>query len=478
MRNVVVAFTSVLFICSAWAVDPTPTEQQTLDAIAAAKRLDEARAEAAKAVATRIRSELDMQKALDEADAARATGKSNVVTQQVNAEFAKYTALKAIFGELPSIGKEGSISIGTSEQLLLATRAGSAQATVDAADLVCARLKDAHVTQATIVPADYLTKKLESQEFEKRIQEQMTASIAALNPKQGNMKPSSLGDFAATAIAAKFAVGVVQEFSKLFRVDRTIAVKDDSVASRRQLFEWVLPTACVQNVIAPTTSSYQYASDVWSRASKMATEVSAVDENIEKMKSQKNDAQRAISHIQRTIGWNEGDLAKRLECANDNKTEPSAKRACVKKVKELRNEIDGAYKSKAVLQKGIDDTTQFIEKITPWLAQIAANPALITQAAQWLTIDDAMKGRDWFSYELDAQDVQQTVDGSFTGKRLFGSGSVEVRFKAMGPNGLAKTSGFVSVTSPSQRLDLDARSAIKVSACRPLNNVTAPYCTQ
>lgn len=419
----------------------------------AKKKLEDARSEAYVAEAKRIKAESELKKAVADAFSSQLASEASLTTQETNTEYAKFQALKAIFGTLPDIGKAGNLSIGNTDPILLATRSSSAASTMEAAKNICINLKSAKVTKAVVVPDDLRSKLTEA----RWIKLVVAANLKSTNDSLSSRPTAKLvAEVATAAVAAKYLIGVAQDFSKLVRTDRSLTAKDDFVKARQQLFEWVLPASCDKGVFAaPYDTSMDRIDRGWAEAQSIATDVGIIDKNIFELTVRKNDSLRDVAKSQRILNEKTVLLNKYIACAEDEKKPEAEKKSCSAKSEPLKAEIDDISTKKDQDQKMADDDSQLIGKVSPWLTSLAANSKTIADSGYWIAFGDSVKDSDWISYSLEAQDVQQIQDGAFTGKRLYGTGTIEVRFKAMSHDGVMKTSGFVSITQAPRRIDLD-----------------------
>ncbi|GAB4090058.1 hypothetical protein GCM10028785_27270 [Hydrogenophaga soli] len=423
-----------------------------LEDLQAKKKLDDARTEAYTAEAKRIKAESDLKKAVADASVSQLASDASLATQEANTEYAKFQALKAVFGTLPEIGKTGNLTIGSTDPVLLATRSSSASSTIEAAEQICANLKAAKVTKAVVVPDDLQSKLIEARWLKSVVAANLKSTNDSINSQP---KTAFVAEVATVAVAAKYLIGVAQDFSKLVRADRALTTKDDFVLTRRQLFEWVLPTSCGNEVFATANTNMDRINRGWDEVKSIADDIGKIDKNVYDLTVRKNDSLRVVAATQRLMSDKTALLSKYTTCAEDEKKSEAERKSCAAKADPLRSEIDDANKQKDQYQKMADDDSQLILKVSPWLASIAANPKTIADAGYWIAFGDSVKDSDWISYVLEGQDVQQVQDGAFTGKRLYGTGTIEVRFKAMSPTGISKTTGFVSITQAPRRIDLD-----------------------
>ena len=427
-----------------------------IDDLQTKTKLDQARTIAYDAEAKKIKAEAELKKALLDATALQLSGESSLTTQEVNTDFAKFQALKLIFGQqIQDIGKAGNLTLGATDPILLTTRAASALTVFDAAKKVCSALKSGNVKDAFLVPDDFQARLMEARSIKRQIDTYEQTTGQALNSFKTIETQGLLPSVAAGALSAKFLVGVIQDFSKLFRTDRAVTSKDDFSVSRQKLFDWVLPASCEAGIFAPANTSMQRFEQSWAEFERLAESIRKIDTNLYELTGRKDDLTRSIALIRKDVDRITVKLEKLTVCIENEKKTAADRNSCASKEAGLQKEIDDLELEIYGQQKIANDSSLLITKITPWLTGIAANQKAIFDAATAISLGDSVSKSDWINYEVVTQDIQQTKDGALTGKRLFGTGSIEVKFRAISAMGVTKTSGFVSITDAPKRIDLD-----------------------
>ncbi|MFC4311669.1 hypothetical protein ACFPN2_21455 [Steroidobacter flavus] len=415
----------------AQAVLAAQTAKDTAEAgaINAASALSKARASAAN-VADEIR------KSEYEQDAA-------VTKAKVGAQTAQLEALKAVFGNVPTIGTDGNVTItDATTGVLLQTKAGSLEATWNFATALCAALKTAKIENAFIAPVDLDTKiqsaRLVLREFNglsEKVRDPTNRELVGLAGAQAQLAPAAI---LGAVSMLEYGAGALQSVAKLFRSDYAVALSTD--ASRAAWLEYFMVAECPEQV--------------------PRAQIEAVVRN-------------------QSIDGVLNSLNQLQEFYNAAANAKSATQSGITRIEARLTDLKAKKQDTAVLDEQLERQRHRLESIAAldaWLPRVqsllntvASAPGAFLDAHTWYAFGDEknalkLSSKPRITLVMTTQDGQITKTHWLTGKKLYAKSAGEVIYRTQNAEGQVLAVGYLTSHASSGKINLKATAAPSTAA--------------
>lgn len=459
---------------SASAQSPVETEIKQLEEDAKLTEARKKKADAEAALVDSNRKLLEAKALQDRAgdDAAKAAAGSRGAKKaaELDEDLTELKKLKEVFGDVPKVGREGTMSINaTNENQLLGIRAGSIEATAEVARRMCDVMKKGGTTNAFFAPADLDLKVQRTRLFIGELDSVHQLAQSA-QESLGGIKSASVTGLMAAMSGARYLLGGIDELSKIFRGDYAVAVAN---TSRSSLLEALVAGKCPTQVKTVGLESVlrlrvdasirgkldamvSFLVDHEGRAAAAAQETTRYKAELEAAVAKEGLVQAELKKLDAEYAKSAAEKQMKLEDeTKTKKPEPQyrkARQALVDQISKansdvvtLKQQVSGLLDIGKQL-KALDPT---VSRVKAFLEGVKANSATFAEAVAWSGYDDTklgLRNLPRISYVLSAQDAQVTVDRAFIGRRLDGMSTVEVVFQVVTEEGDVKAGGAISVT--------------------------------
>lgn len=367
--------------------------------------------------------QVDTERTLD----AQAT--NNLSATDLAKDLQTFGKLKETFGDPPKIGLEGTVTLtegGTTQ--LLATRAGSAQASFELADLVCKALSRAKVTGAYIAPQGFDEKLMKSALLQAEV-DGLVNHIATYKSQLGGIQAASAAGIVAGLNIARYLVGGAQELSKAIRPNYAYAVSSSS--SRANLLEKSIAANCpgaVANVDLETSM-------------RLHSNTGAFSTQVDKLIAFLDEYDGKSSVL--TAGIAETNAKLTLERAKPEKDRDAS--------------VIEEQETRLKTQKGELGKLQLIEpaskRVKSYLDSLKSRDAQILEALTWANFTE-WKDKPRLQLTVSSQDVQVTKTSAWTAQKISSASHIEVLYSVVNSKGLVLVSGAATKSIVSPVLDM------------------------
>jgi hypothetical protein len=358
-----------------------------------------------------------------------AQASNNLSATDLAKDLQTFNKLKETFGDPPKIGLEGSVALtegGTTQ--LLATRAGSAQASFELADLICKALAKAKVTSAYIAPQGFDEKLMKSSLLQAEV-DGLVNHIATYKGQLEGIKTASAAGIVAGLNIARYLVGGAQELSKAIRSNYAYAVSSSS--SRANLLEKSIAANCpgaVANVDLETSM-------------RLHSDTSTFSTQADKLIVFLDEYDGKSSVLTATVAETTAKLT--LERAKPEKDRNAS----------VIEELDTRLKT----QKGELGKLQLIEpaskRVKNYLDSLKNRDAQILEALTWANFAK-WKNSPRLQLTVSSQDVQVTKTSAWTAQKISSASHIEVLYSVINSEGLVLVSGAATKSIVSPVLDM------------------------
>ncbi|MDR0215479.1 MAG: hypothetical protein LBJ15_15945 [Comamonas sp.] len=351
------------------------------------------------------------------------------------------TKLKEAFGGAPNIGKEGAISItdGSTTQLL-ATRSGSAWASLDIANKICADLKDANVSGAYIAPAGFDEKLVRTRLFMaevnslKKYAEDQQATLDQVNLQSAAAVVASLQ-------VARYLVGGVQDLAKTFRSDYALATVANN--SRAALIEKSIGARC-PNQLVNTDLETSLRLDLDS-----------------------SDLDAALNTLIAFVDTYDGKLAAMTAQQAAAKDALAAEKAKTGQERSARKIADADAKVQGFLPlaQQLHLVEPAVKRFKTFFDSLKTRQADVTEALMWAGFDKKWKDKPRLVLTVSAQDVQITKTSAWTSQQIMATNHVEVLYHVLDQAGKVLVSGAREQSTSAPELEVTKAGTNTFSGC-------------
>jgi len=373
---------------------------------------------------------------------ARATAELTAIKAETALEAARYTALKDVFGQVPTVGVEGTISItdATTGQLLR-NKAGSLLVAKSIAIQLCAELKEAKVDDVFIAPTDLDVKMQGSQ-----------LVVSELDFLHGEVSKSPALAGATSALAglsvAKYGIDGVVSILKLFRSNYEVGL---STTDRSAWLAYFVSATCPKILPVVNTDFVTRTKSVSDAIDKLNTIVKYAD-----------DYDRLSTAATEKIALEEKVLA--TERAKEKKEQDA------RKIKVSEDEVESQRKS----LKDQSANKGLVTRIKALNQFVSSKPAEFLDAVMWNQYRLApYDKKPRLILSLATQDSQLVKSNYFLGKRIFGQSAGEVMYRVMDVDGKTKAAGFITASETLGKVNFDASDAMRCVRMTENSNVSA-----
>lgn len=377
----------------------------------------------------------DAEKLLDLQAATALSGAQTTSDLQLAAQ------LKTAFGNAPTIGKEGAITIadGSTSQLLV-TRAGSAKAALAIASQICKDLKDAGVAGAFIAPAGFDEKVVRTRLFKAEVDSLSRYSAGPGQELEGVQLESAAAVVGGLQVA-RYLIGGVQELAKTLQADYSLAVSAN--ASRAILIEKSIAAQC-PTVVSNTDleTSLRLAMDSSALSASLSSLISFVDLYDGK-----------LAALTTQLADARGELAREQAKPKDERDQG--------KINEAHRKVKGFVPFVRQLQL----IEPAVKRVKTFLDSLKTRDAQVAEALIWAGFETKWINQPRLHLTVSAQDVQVTKTSAWTGQKIFASSHVEALYHVLNKDGAVVVSGARAMSTTAPEIEVGQASADRPAGC-------------
>lgn len=360
---------------------------------------------------------------------------------EISQDLQLVTKLKEALGEVPKIGKEGTVTIsdgGTTQ--LLATRSGSAWAALQIARQLCVDLKAAGVTSAYIAPAGFDEKLVRTKLFLSEVASIKQLADSTQEQLNGVQLASAAGVIAGLNVA-RYLVGGAQELSKALRPDYGYAITAN--ASRANLIEKSMAAGCPDQ-LANTDLETSLRLDIGT---------SALSESLNALISFSDQYDGKASTLT-------SQLAEAKEKLAAEKAKPKEERSA-SAIEQRESTVKGLQVIAGQMQ-GVEPTAK---RVKAFLESLKTRDAQVLEALTWANFESKWKARPRLQLTVSAQDVQITKTSAWTGQKILAAAHVETLFHVVDKDGKVLVSGARMQSTSAPELELTKAGTLTFVGC-------------
>lgn len=335
---------------------------------------------------------------------------------EIGQDLQLFAKLKEAFGEPPKIGQEGSIAVSEAGAAqLLAARAGSAQAALELARVICASLGKAKVSGAYVAPAGFDEKYFKSRMLQDEA-DGMRASIRSARDKLAGIEVASATAVVAGLNVARFLVGGAQELSKAVRSNYGYAVSNNT--SRATLLETSVASTCPQAVANVNLETSLRLGAISGEFAKAIQELAAFSDDF--------DGKNAVvtAQLAEATKWLDAELAKPEKERNQGT------------INELKLKVENLR----FLQSELQAVEPVSKRAKGYLESLKGRSAEVIEAMAWANFAP-WAGKPRLQLTVSAQDVQVTKTSAWTTQKLSGASHLEAIYHVVDAAGKVLVSG-------------------------------------
>lgn len=393
-------------------------DQAETTALNAAKALADAKAVANGQESANQKFQLD-------ADAA-------LTDSKVKAQSAEFSAIKAVFGTVPSIGTDGNVAITDSTTgMLLESKSGSLKATAQLASQFCTVLKARQIKDAFIAPTDLDRRIVASSLVLRDFKELSRFANDASNKGKvglGAQEHIAVAGILSAVSMLQYGAGAIQTIAKMFRSDYSVSLAD---GRRETWLEYFLAANCPDQV------------------PRADVETAVRAKGIEAEMTQLNEIAKFVdAHT----------TQKSLQAAKQEKATADAKAAKDKDPKADTSIFDNDAKAAKSALDSLAALDGPVGRMKTLLDGVSSKPDAFVDAVSWSHFADEYKDKPRITVAFTTQDGQVTRTHWLTGKHVYGRSSGELVYRVVDKAGAVQVAGYLVATNSDGELDFNTRA--------------------